>query len=132
MKLHHFGIEVKDIDKSMEFYVQKLGFEIDTPKTQEKSMRVLYTNLKCGNDVTLELVQYMDKNFDRDIDISNPPICPHIAMETDDFDGVLKRLQEKGVKIFDGPHIIPDDVKLLTILDPDNYRIDIGQLLDNK
>jgi lactoylglutathione lyase len=132
MKLHHFGIEVKDIDKSMEFYVQKLGFEIDIPKTQEKSMRVLYTNLKCGNDVTLELVQYMDKNFDRNIDISNPPICPHIAMETDDFDSVLKQLQEKGVKIFDGPHIIPGDVKLLTILDPDNYRIDIGQRLNNK
>ena len=53
-------------------------------------------------------------------------------METDDFDKMLKQLIEKGVKIFDGPYIIPGDVKILTILDPDNYRIDIGQLLNNQ
>jgi len=127
MKLHHFGIEVKDIDKSMDFYIKQLGFEISVPKSQEKN--ILYTNLKCGNEITLELVQYTDKNFNRNIDPSNPPLCPHIAMETYDFDGVLEKLQKQKVKIFDGPHIIPGDVKILTILDPDNYRIDIGQLL---
>ena len=56
MKLHHFGIEVKDIDKSMTFYIDKLGFEISVPKSQEKNAHILYTNLKCGNEVTLELI----------------------------------------------------------------------------
>ncbi|MFA6409210.1 MAG: VOC family protein [Gammaproteobacteria bacterium] len=129
MKLHHFGIEVKDIDKSMDFYIKNLGFEISVPKSYAESINLWYTNLSCGNEVTLELVQYIDKIFSRNIDVSNPPLCPHIAMETDDFDGVLEKLQKQNIKIFDGPHIIPGDVKILTILDPDNYRIDIGQLL---
>lgn len=45
MKLHHFGIEVKDIDKSIAFYIEKLGFTIDVPKTREKNVNVLYANL---------------------------------------------------------------------------------------
>ncbi len=128
MKLHHFGIEVKNIDKSIEFYMEKLGFTISVPKSHEKGVNILYANLKCGNEVTLELIEYTDKDFDRNIDVSNPPLCPHIAMETDDFDGVLQQLKERGVEIFDGPHVIPGDVEMLTILDPDNYRVDIGQL----
>jgi catechol 2,3-dioxygenase-like lactoylglutathione lyase family enzyme len=132
MKLHHFAIEVKDIDRSIAFYIEILGFKISVPKSHEKNINALYTNLSCGNDVTLEFIQYLDKDFDRNINISNPQQCPHIAMGTHDFDAVLQNLQEKGVKIFDGPHIIPGDVKILTILDPDNYRIDIGQLLDDK
>ena len=130
MKLHHFGIEVSDIDESIAFYIETLGFETSVPKTLEKDVNILYTNLKCGNGVTLELIQYVGKSFSREVNLSNPPLCPHIAMETHNFDETLKQLKKKNVGIFDGPHTIPGDVKILTILDPDGYRIDVGQLLN--
>ncbi len=56
-------------------------------------------------------------------------MCPHIGLETDNFDEDLELLKKREVSIFEGPYIIPHDVKMLTILDPDGYRIDIGQLL---
>lgn len=130
MKIHHFGIQVKNIDKSIKFYTEKLGFKIKTLKTTTEDGLYTYSNLDL-NGAELELVQIHSKekiNKDNK-SIYNPPICPHIGLESDDFDKDLEFFKKNGVKIFDGPHVIPNDVKFLTILDPDGYRIDIGQLL---
>lgn len=127
MKIHHFAIKVTNIDKSIKFYTEKLGFKIKTPKTLDGIY--FYSNLVFNeSDIELELIQVKNKTIKK-IKNNTPPICPHIALESFDFDKDLQMLKEKGVKIFDGPHIIPNDVKILTILDPDNYRIDIGQLI---
>lgn len=131
MKIHHFGLKVKDIDKSIKFYTEKLGFKIKTPKTTTEYEHNLYiwANLDL-NGAELELIQSYDKNEKKeDINILSPPMCPHIGLESDDFDKDFELLKKRGVKIFDGPHTIPKDVKYLTVLDPDGYRVDIGQLL---
>ena len=127
MKLHHFGIQVNDIDKSIKFYTEKLSFKIKTPKAEDGIY--LYSNLVLNSDVELEIIQIKGETIEKK---EKPPICPHIALESLNFDKDLQILKEKGVKIFDGPHIIPNDVKIVTILDPDNYRIDIGQLIKQK
>jgi len=129
MKIHHFAIQVKDIDNSAKFYTEQLGFKIKTPKTTTEDGLYTYLNLDLDG-AELELIQIHDKSVKKENrNISNPPMCPHIALESNDFDKDLELLKKRGVKIFDGPHIIPNDVKMLTILDPDGYRIDIGQLL---
>lgn len=128
MNIHHFGIEVTDIDRSIDFYTQKLGFKIIVPKSLEKDVKVLYANLGYNEELTIELIQNLDKPQDGPM-FSVPPLCPHIGFETHDFEATLKMLQENGVAIYDGPHEIPGDVKMLSIVDPDNYRLDIGQLL---
>ena len=56
MKIHHFGIKVKDIDKSIDFYTEKLGFKIKTPKTTTKDGLYTYANLDLDG-AELELVQ---------------------------------------------------------------------------
>jgi catechol 2,3-dioxygenase-like lactoylglutathione lyase family enzyme len=127
MKIHHFGIQVKDIDQSISFYIEKLGFVIKTPKTLSEDGAYLYANLSLKNsDSELELVQIMGEIPLSKAD-SLPPICPHIGLESFDFEHDLQMLKEKGVPIFDGPYVFFHDVKILTILDPDHYRIDIGQ-----
>ncbi len=127
MKLHHFAIQVNDIDKSIKFYTEKLGFKIKTPKSVDRNY--FYSNLVLNSDVELEIIQIKGEMIEKR---DKPPICPHIALESSDFEKDLHILKEKGVKIFDGPYIIPNDVKIVTILDPDNYRIDIGQLIKQK
>lgn len=128
MKIHHFGLEVQNIDKSISFYTEKLGFKVQTPKTATEDGKFFYVNIKLG-DAELELIEIRDKNAKAKKISSYPKLCPHIGLESFDFDQDFKLLIEKGVKIFDGPHVIPNDVKIVTILDPDNYRIDIGQIL---
>ncbi|MEI6242765.1 MAG: VOC family protein [Chlamydiota bacterium] len=124
MKIHHFAIEVSNIDRSAEFY-QKLGFQTKTPKTLTKDGLYSYMNLDLGG-AELELIEIHQNKTKKAI---SPPICPHIGLETNNFEKDLQLLHERGVTIFDGPHIIPNDVKIVTILDTDNYRIDIGQLI---
>ena len=128
MKIHQFGIEVKDIDKSIEFYTEKLDFIIKTPKTLTEDKKYLYANLSLGG-AELEVIQIMDNSKTDKEEDSLPSLCPHIGLESDDFDSDFELLKKRGVSIFDGPHVIPNDVKMLTILDPDGYKIDIGQLL---
>ena len=129
MKIHHFAIQVKDIDRSTLFYTEKLGFKIKTVKATTKDGHYSYLNLDLDG-AELELIQIHGENEQADISSNSKlSLCPHIALETDDFDKDLQLLKERKVKIFDGPHIIPNDVKMMTILDPDGYRIDIGQLL---
>jgi catechol 2,3-dioxygenase-like lactoylglutathione lyase family enzyme len=129
MKLHHFAIKVKNIDISIKFYVEKLGFLIKTPKATTEDGKYSYLNLDLGG-AELELIEDHDKTPEKEkVDLSKPPMCPHIALQSDDFEMGLQLLKTNGVKIFDGPHVTPNDVKMLTILDPDGYRIDIGQLL---
>lgn len=128
MKIHHFGLEVKDIDISIKFYTEKLGFKIKTKKTTTMDGRYTYSYLELNGSM-LELVQMHLKDKIQKNDNKTVSLCPHIGLESDDFEKDLNLLKQNKVKIFDGPHIIPNDIKILTILDPDGYRIDIGQVL---
>jgi catechol 2,3-dioxygenase-like lactoylglutathione lyase family enzyme len=133
MNFHHFGINVEDIDNSIAFYTQILGFRIITPKTKvdDKFPGVeshYYAYLMGDSGAVLELIQFCDKLLRKNKNGATP-ISPHLGLETDDFDATLKVLQNNNVEIIDGPHIAEGDAKYLTILDPDEYRIDIGQVL---
>ena len=109
--------------------VEKLDFKIKSPKTKSNDGLYTYANLDLGG-VELELIQiHSEDKVQIENNIDKPTLCPHIGLETHDFDADLELLRKRGVKIFNGPHVIPNDVKILTILDPDGYRIDIGQLL---
>ena len=132
---HHFALEVTDIDKSIAFYTDKLGFKIHIQKTKvDKNPKadvenLFYAYLEANSGSYLELIEFCEKKEKQQILHKN---CPHIGLETNDFEATLKLLEKNNVEIFDGPHIIPGDVKILSILDPDGYRIDVGQLLKEK
>jgi catechol 2,3-dioxygenase-like lactoylglutathione lyase family enzyme len=124
MKLHHLGIQVKDINKSIKFYVDILGFLIKKPKTQEGIYTYIYL-VHGDSEVQLELFQIKDEKPQKIEKLSSNP---HFAFESFNLDKDLQEVKSKGVQI-DGPHEIPHDIRYFTILDPDHYRIDIGQLL---
>ena len=70
MKLHHFALQVKDIDASIKFYTEKLGFKIKIPKTPfknppkapEENGFYCYLTLDL-NGSELELVQIHNKEI---------------------------------------------------------------------
>ncbi len=132
---HHFALEVTDIDKSIAFYIDKLGFKIHIPKTKvDKNPKtgvenLFYAYLQAESGSYLELIEFCDK---KEKVTMHDILCPHIGLETNDFEATSEILKKNNVEISDGPHTIPGDVKILTILDPDGYRIDIGQLLKEK
>jgi len=122
MILHHFALQVKNLEHSIDFYTNILGFSIKETDTRRDGY--IYLDLN-DSGVLLELIQ-MDEG--KNINPNQTP-CPHVALQTNNLDKVLQILKERGLVDFDGPYIIPNDVKILSLFDPDNYTIDIGQRL---
>lgn len=124
MKFHHFGIEIKDIDVAVDFYVNILGFKICGEKTHSEEFNETFVMIDLDGGI-LELITSHAKK----IDFSKPPTRFHLAFETDDFEALLQRVKEKEIPILKEPVTVKNDVILMTILDPDKNPIDIAQLL---
>lgn len=124
LKFHHFGVEVKDIDKAIDFYVNILNFKISYPKTYSKDFNETFVLIDLDGGI-LELRE----SHGLDVDCSRPSIRHHITFETKEFDNIVALVKKNNIPIIDGPRDIPNDIRLLTILDPDNNKIDIGQLI---
>lgn len=109
----HVGISVQDIDKSLQWYREMLGFELlsDTYMPPLKS-RVVF----IGNGAfEIELFQH-----DETIPIPQERLMPnsdiqtqgtkHVCFSHPDVAGLLAQLKEKGVDIVMGPQVIEGTV----------------------
>ena len=123
LKFHHFGIEVKDIDVAIDFYVNILGFKVCNEKTYSEAFNETFVMIDLDGGI-LELITSHNKT----IDFRKPPTRFHLAFETHNFNALLERVREKKVPVLKEPITVNKDVRLMTILDPDNNTIDIGQL----
>ena len=92
-KIHHIAIIVSDYEKSKDFYVNKLGFEIIRENYRE-DRNDYKLDLKCG-DAELEIfgVQNPPKRVDR------PEACGlrHLAFAVSNIEEVVAELEAKGI-----------------------------------
>ncbi|MEX2600702.1 MAG: VOC family protein [Balneolaceae bacterium] len=122
-QLDHLALHINDLEKSAIFYGEIVGLaELPCPLVKRK---IRWFSL--GNGLSLHLIQEGDE-----------PILPrkemHIALQTDDFDGFLNRLDEHGVIYTDWPgtpgavHIREDGLRQIFFKDPDGYWLEINDL----
>ena len=121
--LHHFALTVENLEKSIEFYTNKLGFKIHGEDTRRN--KYIYLTL-ANSEISLELLQSREKLADQ----NHGNMRPHLALSSDDIENDLKSMESKGLKSLEGLKIIPGDVKIFTVIDPDGYYIDVGQEID--
>lgn len=93
-KIHHVAIIVSDYERSKEFYVQKLGFEIIRENYREECGDYKL-DLKMG-EAELEIfgVQNPPER------VSRPEACGlrHLAFRVDCIEEVIAELKEKGIE----------------------------------
>ena len=117
----HFSFTVSDLDRSVAFYTERLGFELI--HTQEQSnaytrklvgypdAHLRIAQIRIGDDPgisghQLELVQYVSPRGTRgDISIANPGAA-HLAFAVADLDAEYTRLRTHGVRFFSPPNAI--------------------------
>ena len=109
-KIRKIGIEVSDIEKSIAFYVGKLGMRVMERFPQENGDE--YVFLDAGT-VILELM---------------PPsngggALHHIAVGVDDTDEALAYFKGEGVPVTMEHTVVEDTIHLADIRDPDNMRV---------
>jgi len=92
MRWHHGGIEVGDLDNSIQFYESMFDFTIEQFLTLNGETIAFLKN----EEVRIELIESED--------ISTLADSVHIAWQVDDIETWMKRLRGKGLSPSDGPY----------------------------
>ena len=117
LNTNHTGLTVSDIDRSLAFYRDVLGFET-TDKVHHKSeivgtltgvegaeIFIAFVNLP-GHQI--ELLQYLKPNDRKLSDLRNCDTgASHIALQVDDIDAVVEAIKVGGFEAFSAPIVVP-------------------------
>ena len=142
LKPHHTGIQVADLDRSVAFYRDVLGFELVfawNPRADYIRTIVGYPDADIhaailrmpGSDHFLEILEY--RNVEKtpvDTRTANPGTA-HMAFFTDDCDALYAELKAKGVDSVSAPvtpTIGPNTGgRAVYMIDPDGIRVEFIQ-----
>lgn len=105
MKIHHIGIIVKDVEKSLILYT-KLGFKRITDVVEDMVQHniIVFLGLKNGSPI-IELIQPLDEHSSV---INSHVGYHHICFEADPQEDIVSKFKSIGIgKIFAGPIVAP-------------------------
>ncbi len=142
--IHHVGLTVKDIDRSIQFYSEVLGctvierMESDDPDiatiTGLSGARVIAADLRLPNGDELELVEYTFPSGRPLTQQSCDPGHTHIGFCVDDADAAYERLVRMGgtprsrPTQITAPGSLWDGSRVFYALDLDGRTIEIVQM----
>ena len=138
----HIGIQVRDLDRSIDFYGNKLGLELigRWSMTEAYVRRVVgYPDVQLeigllripGSRTFLEILEYRN--------VASSPVDPatanpgtgHFCLFVEDLDAMHARLSAQGVEFVSDvqiPTIGPNkDGRLVYMKDPDGIRVELVQ-----
>ena len=132
MKLHHIGIVVENIQKSLGELTKYLDFESTTMPSLVGSQKVNICFLKTNN-VFLELIEPAEENSPISNFIKKGGGFHHLCFEVDDIHLELEKMKKNGA------HIVVDAVKgfeerltAFVMLDLKNTNCDLIELAEKK
>ena len=103
---------VKDMDETIKFYKEVLGFEMDSQYYPPIPGSIITLMKSKNGDAMVELI----KNPTDEVGFYS------VGMDVKDLNATLKELKEKGIKIIKGP--LPTTVGSLAFIeDPNGVRI---------
>jgi lactoylglutathione lyase len=119
MKFCWITINVRDFEKSLEFYTKVAGLSVDRMMNPNPKMKIAFLG---SGETKVELI-YDDVNSSRNYgkDVS-------IGFEVDSIDAFVGILKEKGIELESGPHQPNPMIKFIYVLDPNGFRV---QFIEN-
>ncbi len=119
MKYLHTMVRVADVDRSLDFYVDKLGLkEVRRMESQQGRFTLIYLAAPGDEAAQVELTY----NWDPEV-YGEGRNFGHIAYEVDNIYDLCQRLLEAGVTI----NRPPRDGRMAFIRSPDNISIELLQ-----
>ena len=143
-RLHHLGVTVADIDRSIEFYRDILGMELIgrrpcveadyvAKQTGYEGVQLSVASFRVSADSpqTLEVVQYLNHAAEAGDQATNRPGNTHLCILVDDLQQAFDDLSEQGVQFKSDPVTItagPNEGGLVVYFyDPDGYPLEMFQ-----
>lgn len=121
-RIHHVAIICSDYQKSKEFYVDKLGFEIEN-EVYRKERNSYKLDLKISGIYQIELFSF--PNPPERVNSPEARGLRHLAFEVDDIEKTVAELNEKEIKT---ETVRIDEItgkKFTFFKDPDNLPLEI-------
>ena len=128
MKFDHAAFQVSDINRSIDFYVNKLGFKLLSNEVNEEEQEAFA--FVVNGDARIELLQDLAGPYEKP-EIKRP-YCPHFCLETIDMDQTVKILKANGINIIRGPLEIAGEETWIYFSDPDNNVLEFIQWFHKK
>ncbi|MDQ2731263.1 MAG: VOC family protein [Armatimonadota bacterium] len=122
MKHLHTMIRVFDLEKSIHFYCEVLGFQLRSKTDHEKGRftLVFLTPPQGGGEIELT------HNWDQDKPYTIGNGYGHMAFEVDSMDEVGKNLEAHGLTFSWGPGKTPSGRGgMAFVVDPDGYEVEL-------
>ncbi len=93
--LAHIGVFTPDLERSKNFYIHDLGFELEYETTLQKSenLKLEMAFVRLDN-LVIELLEPSDSTM---IKPESGGAVNHIAIEVEDLPGIVKELKGKGI-----------------------------------
>lgn len=119
-QLGHPALLCKDMEKMLDFYVNKLGLrQAFTLNHEDGSPWLTYVQIARGQFVELFYTSYPSDNRTAERSFH------HFCIEVDDMAAALERLKERGVEIYSGP---ADNGRRMPVPNPDHRPGPCGTL----
>lgn len=116
----HVKLDVADIDRSVAFYCDVLGFEPAVRYDRDDGVTIVQV-AATGSPVGIELWREGDH-----VGLGNDRL--HIALEADDLDATVERLRAAGVTIEQEVFRMGHE-EIAFIRDPDGYLIELNAVV---
>jgi len=143
--LHHVGLTVADIERSICFYRDVLGMTLFRRRPHVDSeyvglqtgypgvvLNVASFQVAAGSPQSLEIVQYMNQSGPPVETAGNRPGASHLCLTVDDLRTCYAGLKAKGVRFKSEPVTItagPNAGGLVVYFyDPDGYTLELFQI----
>ncbi len=125
MRILHTMLRVGDLDKSIDFYVNRLRMNLirrkDYPHGNFTLAFVGYGSEK--KNAVIELTHNWGKNS-KDYELGNK--YGHIAIGVKDIHGICRDLEDNGCKVTTKPKKMKNSSTVLAFIeDPDGYKIEL-------
>ena len=115
-------IRVFDLEKSLDFYQNALGFEFDqTSDYNDGQFSLAFLSIP-NSEAQLELTY----NWPRDEKYNLGDGYGHIALFVDDMEQIVQQIRNAGYALDRGPKTSPSGTKKMAFVkDPDGYAIEL-------
>ena len=113
--IDHLNLEVIDLEKTVNFYSELLGFEVKKEQPEEKSKII-------GND-KVKLCLYENKNMQKYVKKG----FAHFGLHINNFDNIIKKCEVMNLKIYYGGQLEWEKSSSIYIQDPNGYEIELSK-----
>ena len=121
----HVAIRVKDVDRTLAFYGEKLGFKEMFRLEREGKLWIIYLRITDTQFLEVFPDAIGDRAPEREANGLN-----HVCLEVTDIDDAIAELKNVGVKLAREKQLGADGNFQAWIEDPDGNRIELMQMAE--